>query len=159
HPHQGAEFGAQIANFFRFKKPKSVLSVTADRNANLKLLKNLSKQGKIQLHSVAIEGNQKARGKINKELPMAVLDSPFALLDQCVLGDDDTHFKEIEETIGKHNHGDVLHLERHLNSGRDLFVTDDRDFLDCRKTLCERFGVTVLSCSEIQEAFATEDAS
>lgn len=44
---------------------------------------------------------------------------------------------------------DVDHLFVHLRSGRDVFVTLDRDVLDKHKQLLERFGIRVARPSEV----------
>lgn len=44
---------------------------------------------------------------------------------------------------------DVDHLLVHLRSGRDMFVTLDRDVLDKREQLLERFGLRVARPSEV----------
>ncbi len=46
---------------------------------------------------------------------------------------------------------DVDHLLVHLRSGRDVFVTLDRDVLDKRGQLRKRFGVRVATPSEVLE--------
>lgn len=131
-----------------------VASVTADRNADFKRLKQFEREGKIELHTVAIEGNEKTRGVVRKEHPIGVTDSKFALIGECAIAGNNNHYKAIQDILGMQNHGDILHLERHIESRRDVFVTDDNDFLCCRERLAERFGVLILSCDELEKAIS-----
>ena len=128
----------------------SKLPITVDKNADLKALKRLEVAGSVKLFAVAIEGFQDTKKLKNKEPPIAVWDSPLAGWDNAVWASDDSKYPEIEKIVGRQNHGDCLHLERHIESGRDVFVTDDNDFLSCRDQLSETFGVTILTVNELK---------
>jgi hypothetical protein len=88
-----------------------------------------------------------------KDKPIGVIDSPHSTLDNCVFASKDTIYPEISAAMTKGNHGDAMQLEGHLRSGRDVFVTDDKDFLNRREFLKEKFGVTIKSAREISEMF------
>jgi hypothetical protein len=90
----------------------------------------------------------------NQEPPIAVWDSPLAGWDKSVWASDDSKYSKIERIVGRQNHGDCLHLERHIESKRDVFVTDDNDFLSCRHQLSEEFGVNILTVAELTERVA-----
>jgi len=126
------------------------ITVTCDKNANLKKLRTLERNEEIEIHAVSIEGIEDTKKITNQQLPIAVFDSKFATIGNCVIAADDTPYSEIQRIIGKHNHGDCLHLERHISSGRDVFVTDDNDFLSKRGDLQQRFGVTIKTVEELE---------
>ena len=52
---------------------------------------------------------------------------------------------------------DVDHLLVHLRSGRDVFVTLDRDVLDKREKLRSQFGIRVARPSEVLEELDSSD--
>jgi hypothetical protein len=130
------------------------LTVSVDKNADLKSLKRLEASGLIELFAVSIEGFEDTKKLKNQEPPIAVWDSPLGGWDKSVWASDDSKYSDIERIVGKQNHGDCLHLERHIESKRDVFVTDDNDFLSCRHQLSEEFGVTILTVGELKERFA-----
>ncbi|MDW3118977.1 MAG: hypothetical protein R8G60_15265 [Roseovarius pacificus] len=88
-----------------------------------------------------------------KEPPVGVYGSKFSTWDNCVFAGENSSYPEVEKIIGKHNHGDCLHLERHIASGRDVFVTDDNDFLSKRTLLEERFEICILTIEELEARF------
>ena len=110
----------------------AVITVTVDRNADLKTLKKMEVAGLVELFALGIEGFEDTKKLRNKELPIAIINSPFGLIGHSLSAADDTSYALIEKIVGKQNHGDCLHLERHIASKRDVFVTDDNDFLSCR---------------------------
>ncbi|MCB6179996.1 hypothetical protein LHP98_17900 [Rhodobacter sp. Har01] len=130
------------------------LTVSVDRNADLKALRKLEAAGLVELFGVSIEGIQDTKKLKNQEPPIAVWDSPLGGWDKSVWASDDSKYSEIERIVGRQNHGDCLHLERHIESKRDVFVTDDKHFLSCRHQLSEAFGVTILTVSELTERLA-----
>lgn len=125
------------------------LTVTVDRNADLKALRKLEAKGLIELFAVAIEGFEDTNKLKNKELPIAIIGSAFALIGRSSIARNDTPYRRIQAIVGKQNHGDCIHLERHITSGRDVFVTDDNDFLSCRDCLQSEFGVRILTVFEL----------
>lgn len=125
------------------------LTASVDKNADLKALKKVEVSGLVELFAVAIEGFEDT-GKIpNKALPIGVIGSKFGLIGSCVIAADDNKYHAIQKIVDRQNHGDCLHLQRHIESGRDVFVTDDNDFLSCRDQLAEAFGVTILTVVEL----------
>ena len=135
------------------------LTVSVDRNADLKALKKLEASGLVELFAVAIEGFEDTRKLKNKEPPVAVWDSPLTTWDNSAWASEDSSYEEIEKIVGRQNHGDCLHLERHIESGRDVFVTDDNDFLSCRDRLAEAFGVTILTVTELTKRVGVSASS
>lgn len=129
-----------------------MLQVTCDQNADLKRLRQLEIKGLIQLYGVAIEEIKNTRRikSHNKELPIAVIDSEFSIIGSCVIASDETPYLDIESVIGKQHHADVLHLERHIESKRDIFVTNDNDFLTKRHLLEEKFGTQIMTNEELE---------
>ncbi len=127
------------------------VTVTCDKNTNLKKLKGLERKGLIKIYAVAIEGFEDTNKITRKELPIAVIDSKFATIGNCVIAADDTPYSKIGRVIGKHNHGDCLHLERHISSGRDVFVTDDNDFLSKKAELHQYFGVNIQTVEDLEK--------
>ena len=126
-----------------------MLKVSCDRNVNIKALRPLEQQGKIEVYGVAIEGHE-SNGKLsNKTLAPAFIGSPFATIGKSKIVPNETPKKDIEEIIGSQHHGDVLHFLDHLLSGRDVFVTDDNDFLSKRAALEERFDTRIRTAEEL----------
>ncbi|MEP0190056.1 MAG: hypothetical protein ABJE00_06535 [Erythrobacter sp.] len=131
----------------------SNLTLTVDGNANQKLLRRLESKGFVELHALNMESMISNKKMNRKDMPLAVLDSPHSTLDNCVIAANDTIYSNVSNVMTKDNHGDAMQLEGHIRSGRDVFVTDDRDFLDRRDALKGQFGVEVKSTKEIAEMF------
>jgi predicted nucleic acid-binding protein len=130
-----------------------VLKIIADVSANMKILRNLEKNGHIEIHVVNIE-NHKLSNKIkNKKNPVAILDSEFALLDYCVIASDHTPYESIQQIMGKQHHADILHFESHLESKHDLFITEDTDFLSKRGRLSDAFATKIMTPEELAAIF------
>ncbi len=89
----------------------------------------------------------------NKDVPLAVSSSPHSTIENTVIAADDTIYPELSKFMTKNNHGDAMHLDGHIRSGRDLFVTDDNDFLSCKKELFEKFGIQIKTSIEVAEMF------
>lgn len=130
------------------------LKVTVDRNADLKALRKLEADGLLELYVVAIEGFEDTGKVKNKVMPVAVADSPFSRIGSSRIAADDTSYRAIQRIVGKQNHGDCIHLEAHIASGRELFVTDDNDFLSKKEELKNELGVEVATVTELQQRFA-----
>jgi len=128
-------------------------SLTVDGNADQRLLRQLENQGFVEIHAINIESAIDNKKLTRKDMPLAVFDSPHSTFDNCVIASDDTIWPDISAAMTKDNHGDAMQLEGHIRSGRDIFVTDDKDFLNRRDALREKFGVTVKSTREIAEMF------
>ncbi|PWE28762.1 hypothetical protein DDZ14_18830 [Maritimibacter sp. 55A14] len=82
-------------------------------------------------------------------MPHAFIGSRFATIGNSKIVPNETPKKEIEEIVGRQHHGDVLHFLDHLTSGRDVFVTEDNDFLSKRTTLEERFKTKIRTTEEL----------
>lgn len=133
------------------------LTVSVDKNADLKALRKLEADGLVELFAVSIEGFEDTSKVRNKELPIAVWGSPFARWGSSCWASNDSPYQDIERIVGKQNHGDCLHLERHIIGRRDVFVTDDNDFLRCRGELNVAFGVTIMTVAELEERLDDAD--
>ena len=83
------------------------LSVTCDKNADLRRLRQLQRIGLIELHTLAIEGFENTPKIKNKELQIAVIGSKFAKIGQSAIASNHTPYKVIQSLIGKENHGDL----------------------------------------------------
>lgn len=133
----------------------SKLTLTVDGNANQKLLRRLEANGFVELHALNIESMTSNKKMKRKDMPIAVFDSPHSTFDNCVFAANNTIYSDVSTAMTKDNHGDAMQLEGHIRSGRDIFVTDDGDFLDRRDALRERFGVKIKSTNEIAEMFGS----
>lgn len=125
------------------------ISLTVDGNANQRLLRRLERDGFVEIHAMNIEsaiGNKRLN---RKDMPLAVIGSPHSTIGNCVIAADNTIWADISAVMTRDNHGDAMQLEGHIRSGRDIFVTDDKDFLNRRDALKKKFGVTVKSTQEI----------
>ncbi|HAU65844.1 MAG: hypothetical protein A2017_17700 [Lentisphaerae bacterium GWF2_44_16] len=108
---------------FQKNKQEKILSITCDSSANKKTLCDLEKRGFIKIFDVNIETFSKQTTKIKA----VAVRGHSKWDDGSVWGDDSNNFQEAKEIIGGHNMGDVRHLEAHLRSGNDVFVTEDLD--------------------------------
>lgn len=135
------------------------LTLTIDANANQRILRKLEARGLVELHAINIENMQKNRRITSKDMPLAVFDSPHSTFGNSVFASNDTNYLAISKAMTRTNHGDAMQLEGHIRSGRDVFVTDDNDFLSRRAALKEEFGVEIKSTDEIQSMFPTADNS
>lgn len=128
-----------------------MLTVTADVSANLKTLRILETKNLVEIYAVNIENHQVSSKIRHKEFPIMVFDSPFGLIDQCVIAADDTSYFRLLEVFGnqQQHHADILHLERHIESKRDIFATEDNDFLSRRSQLEAEFGIKIMTPSEL----------
>ncbi|MBR9864878.1 MAG: hypothetical protein GYB24_15680 [Rhodobacteraceae bacterium] len=110
-------------------------SLTVDGNANQRLLRQLESQGFVEIHALNIESAIDNKKLKRKHMPLAVFDSPHSTIGNSVIAADDTIWPDISAAMTKDNHGDAMQLEGHIRSGRDIFVTDDKDFLERRDAL------------------------
>lgn len=124
------------------------LSVTRDSGANVKLLKKLEKDGLIKIHDVMMEN-----GRVNKKVKEKILPTGVwnhSVWGEFVWGSDDSAYDDILKIIGKNHIEDVMHLEAHIRSKQDYFVTEDRDFLDKREELKAAFPVKIVTPTELE---------
>ncbi|MCG7572159.1 hypothetical protein MHM39_01120 [Phaeobacter sp. CNT1-3] len=128
-------------------------SLTVDCDTNQKLLRLLERQGFVEIHALNIESAINNKKLKRKDMPLAVINSPHSSIEGSIIAADDTIWPDILAAMTKDNHGDAMQLEGHIRSGRDIFVTDDKDILERRNVLKQRFGVTVKSTQEIVEMF------
>jgi predicted nucleic acid-binding protein len=126
-------------------------TITADISANMKLLKRLEREGHIEIHVVNIENHKQTDKVQRKENPIGIYGGKFSFYGEVVYAADDTPLTSLEEIIGKRHHADVLHLESHVQSGRDYFITEDTDFLKKRRDLKNAHGTTILTPEELVE--------
>ena len=110
----------------------------------------MGREGKIEIFAVSIENHLGTNKITKKEIALAVIGSPHATIGNSVIASSVNKYSEIRGVIGREHHADILHLERHLNSGRDYFLTDDNDFLTKKEELFEQFGVKVVTVDELE---------
>jgi predicted nucleic acid-binding protein len=67
-------------------------------------------------------------------------------------------YNEFDEDGKRKALRDTMHLATHKIHDRDVFVTEDKDFLTNKDVLKERFGVRVLSPSELVEEIEAKHA-
>lgn len=134
-----------------------VVTVTCDTNVDIKRLRHLERRGLIHIHAIAIEGMEHNRKATHKHFPTAVIGSEFAQIDRALIARVDTPYHEIQKVIGKQNHGDAIHFEAHLRDQRDIFVTDDNDFLSCRSELEAKFRTVIKTTDELAAMFDATD--
>ncbi len=125
------------------------LKITRDSSANVKLLKKLENKGLIKIFDVMLENGRENRKIKEKILPIGVWG--HSRWDECVWGDEDNKYDEILHLIGRQNIKDAMHLETHLRSENDYFVTQDKDdILSKRDELLKQFGIKAVSPEELQ---------
>lgn len=110
------------------------MKITKDVNIDLKKLKEITKNHSVKIYQIR---NENISNKIEYNAP-----APFVLdISQLDSGDypvDDNsreNFDLIAEIIGKHNLEDVRKLVAHIDSGNDIFLTEDNDFLSNKDRL------------------------
>ncbi len=101
---------------------KPPLKITVDKNVDLKRLRKLEQQGKIEIIDVKIENPTKIK---NKALPLAVLG--HTKLGEMLLADNNSFYDQIIKILGTDKIGDAIILDAHSRSKNDLFVTNDKD--------------------------------
>ncbi|SRR6266567_2608938 len=125
------------------------VSVTADSGANLKLLRELERQGLITITVVDLE-NGKHNSVSDKLGPVGVW-GKCKWGDGSVWGSEDNIYKQVLSVVGGHNYQDARHLEAHDRSGNDIFVTEDYDdILSKKEALFEQIGIRVMSPEELK---------
>lgn len=129
------------------------LRVTADISANMKTLRSLEQRGLIEIHVVNIENHKSSKKHKRKKNPIGIFDGPFSFFGEVVFAADDTPYHVLNKIIGKEHHADVLHLESHIESGHDFFITEDNDFLSKREVLREKLEVEILTPDELTDRF------
>ncbi len=134
-----------------------LLSITCDSSANKKILHELERCGAIKIFDVNIETYSKNTEKIKA----VAVHGHSKWDDGSVWGDDSGHFQSAKEIIGGHNIGDVRHLEAHLRSGNDIFITEDLDeFIrnGRREELERKFsGLKIMTPQELKDVFLNKD--
>uniref|UniRef100_UPI0025E4014F hypothetical protein n=1 Tax=Pseudooctadecabacter sp. TaxID=1966338 RepID=UPI0025E4014F len=129
-----------------------MIRVSCDQNANLKRLRRLETEGRIELYATNIEGLRETR-RISDERklpPLAVYDSEHATYGNMVLAADDNPWSRILKLIGRSNMADAHHFETHIRHGHDVFVTSDRDILDHRDRLQSEFDTKIMTDEELE---------
>lgn len=130
----------------------TVVTVTRDSGANVKILRKLEKDGFIKIFDVKIENGRENKKVPEKVLPVGVWG--HARWGEAVYAGDDCKYEDIRKIIG-HNHvKDAMQLEAHIRSSHDYFVTEDTDFLKVREELERKFGVKIITPTELEGKFA-----
>ena len=131
------------------------IKVTRDSGANVKTLRRLERAGLIECHDVKLENGRENKKIKRKILPVMVWG--HARWGEAVRADKDCYFDEISEIIGKDGIADAMHLEAHLRSEHDVFVTEDNDFLSKRDQLSAAFGCGIMTPEELAEMLQAND--
>lgn len=137
----------------------AILKVSCDENVHFKNIRKLEMAGHIEIHATNIEGITQNRKATNKHPPTATIDGRFGFIGSSAITDDGSRLNRIERIIGAGNHGDVAHFEAHLRGKRDVFVTDDNDFLSKRQELEDTFGTRILTTSELLAEFDVDSSN
>ena len=53
--------------------------------------------------------------------------------------------KKLKDIIGSENINDIDHLMAHIRHKRDIFITDDSDFLNVKNALEKKFSIKILT--------------
>lgn len=130
---------------------KEKITLTLDSSANFPRIRKLQDQGFVEITMVNYENGKRSKKAKIKQDPTAVWDSTS--FDQMQWADEeDTVLEELKKLLGKINLGDCIQLEAHHKSGRDYFITEDRDDIISRGVeLKELFGIKVLMPEELEE--------
>ena len=128
---------------------KTPLIITRDSGANVKALRKLERAGLIECHDVMLENGRENRKIPNKMKPIGVWG--HSRWGESVWPSEDCLYDEIRQIIGKRNVGDAMHLEAHIRSGNDVFVTEDNDFLSKRDELNAEFGCEIMTPDELTD--------
>lgn len=127
----------------------TMLRVTADSSANKRILRRLVGRYLIEVFDVNIENFSKNTEKV----PAVAVWGHSKWNDGSVWGSDDGTFDEVAKILGKHNMGDIRHLEAHIRSGNDIFVTEDLDefIRDGRREKLEQTfsGLKIMTSDEL----------
>ena len=107
------------------------------------------------------ETTRKYRNKsqtYHEDLGEAIID--HSRVDHTVIGDEDNHthgemrdllfpeFKSMGEEAQNRAIRDTMHLVTHYKHERDIFVTEDKDFIEKREELQRRYGVIIATPEE-----------
>lgn len=131
------------------EKQNKVFSITRDSGANVKALKLLESKGFIKIFDVMLENGRENKRVKDKILPIGVWG--HALWGEAVWAGDNSKYDDIRTVIGKNNIKDAMHLEAHIRSSHDYFVTEDNDFLNKRDILAQKFGVKIITLQELKK--------
>lgn len=124
-------------------------SITRDSCANVKILKDLEQKGFIKVFDVMLENGRKNKKVKDKIKPVFIVGT--SLLGEMVLANKDCKYDDIRNIIGKQHIKDSMYLEAHIRNEFDYFVTEDRDFLDKRQELEDKFLVRIVTPQELQK--------
>ena len=116
--------------------------MTADSGANLKLLRELERQGLITLTAVNLENGKQNR--VSDKIGPVAEWGKFKWGDGSVWLSDDNICKRALDIVGINNYQDARHLEAHHRSGNDIFVAEDGDILRKKEALFEQLGIRVM---------------
>jgi hypothetical protein len=130
-----------------------VFTITRDSGANVKILKNLEKDGFISIHDVMLENGRENKKVKDKIIPVGVWG--HGRLNEMVWGREDSVYDDTRQIIGNNNIKDAMHLEAHIRNGHDYFVTEDRDFLSKRQELEKKFSIKIATPAELDRICRT----
>jgi hypothetical protein len=127
------------------------LTVTLDSGVDYKRARKLEVEGLIEITMVNFENGRENRKAKVKQNPTAVWDQTN--WDEMVWADEeDVFFEGLKTLLGANHIKDCIQLEAHHKSGRDYFVSEDKDDILSRKEeLEELFGIKVLTLDELEE--------
>jgi len=124
--------------------------VTRDSGANVKVLRQLELDGLITVFDILLENGRENRKVKQKIKPIGVWG--HSRWGESVWADkNDPAYEQILAIVGHDNVKDAMHLEAHLRSGNDVFVTEDTDFLKNRRALEAQFACTILTPAELKD--------
>ena len=125
-------------------------TVSVDKSANFKILRELELGDLVVLHAVGIEGLEDNKRLQQKELPIAIVGGEFSKIGTSKIAAARTPYEALRTEFSLQE-GDALHFEAHVQSGRDVFCTEDNDFLEQREKLQAAFRTTILTPEELRE--------
>lgn len=134
------------------------LKITVDKNVDLKKLRKLEQQGKIEIIEVKIENTT---NKVNnKVLPLAVLG--HTRLGEMLLADNNSFYDHIVKIIGVDKVRDAIILDAHIRSKNDYFVTNDKDtFINyCKRERLEKSfpNLEIVTVIELEHIINKKDS-
>jgi hypothetical protein len=126
------------------------VTVTLDSGADYKRMRKLEVEGLIEITMVNFEnGRENKRAKV-KQNPVAVW-GQTNWGESVYASEEDLVFEQLKKLLGNNHIKDCIQLEAHHTSGRDYFVSEDKDDILSRKEELEKlFGIKVLAPEELE---------
>lgn len=131
---------------------RTVLLVTADSNANEKILKKLAREGLIKYTFANLEKGLDKKDKKQPNEPALFTLDVSTLGGGDILASDETYniSTKLRVILGNVNWKDRRQLESHYHSNNEIFVTDDNDMLFCRDELLA-LGFNIMATNELAQ--------